>query len=321
MPEATHDAAEIDRVRPASRAAGTARPEAGPPYSSAIDLGLQLTLNGLAFAGLIFLLAAGLSVIFGLMDVLNLAHGSFYMLGAYTGVVVLRTVGSFWLALVVAPLLLAVIGGVMEVVFFRRLYRRGHLMQVLLTFGFSLVFVDLVRWRFGPQNQPFPVPAELRGAVQILDFEFPIYRVFVIAVAVLVAALLLVGWRRLKVGAILRAGVADTEMVGLLGIDLARVFTLTFAFGAGLAGLAGVIAGPYLATYPGMDENVLILALVVVVVGGLGSIEGAIVGALLIGLANSYGAYFRPDVSVALVFAVMALVLLVRPRGLLGLRA
>ena len=292
-----------------------------PPYSSAIGLGLQLTLNGLAFAGLIFLLAAGLSVIFGLMDVLNLAHGSFYMLGAYTGVVVLRTVGSFWLALVVAPLLLAVIGGVMEVVFFRRLYRRGHLMQVLLTFGFSLVFVDLVRWRFGPQNQPFPVPAELRGAVQILDFEFPVYRVFVIAVAVLVAALLLVGWRKLRVGAILRAGVADTEMVGLLGIDLARVFTLTFAFGAGLAGLAGVIAGPYLATYPGMDENVLILALVVVVVGGLGSIEGAIVGALLIGLASSYGAYFRPDVSVALVFAVMALVLLVRPRGLLGLRA
>lgn len=292
-----------------------------PPYSSAIGLGLQLTLNGLAFAGLIFLLAAGLSVIFGLMDVLNLAHGSFYMLGAYTGVVVLRTVGSFWLALVVAPLLLAVIGGVMEVVFFRRLYRRGHLMQVLLTFGFSLVFVDLVRWRFGPQNQPFPVPAELRGAVQILDFEFPVYRVFVIAVAVLVAALLLVGWRKLKVGAILRAGVADTEMVGLLGIDLARVFTLTFAFGAGLAGLAGVIAGPYLATYPGMDENVLILALVVVVVGGLGSIEGAVVGALLIGLVSSYGAYFRPDVSVALVFAVMALVLLVRPRGLLGLRA
>lgn len=292
-----------------------------PPYSSAIGLGLQLTLNGLAFAGLIFLLAAGLSVIFGLMDVLNLAHGSFYMLGAYTGVVVLRTVGSFWLALVVAPLLLAVIGGVMEVVFFRRLYRRGHLMQVLLTFGFSLVFVDLVRWRFGPQNQPFPVPAELRGAVQILDFEFPVYRVFVITVAVLVAALLLVGWRKLKVGAILRAGVADTEMVGLLGIDLARVFTLTFAFGAGLAGLAGVIAGPYLATYPGMDENVLILALVVVVVGGLGSIEGAVVGALLIGLVSSYGAYFRPDVSVALVFAVMALVLLVRPRGLLGLRA
>jgi len=290
-------------------------------YSSGIGLGLQLTLNGLAFGGLVFLLAAGLSVIFGLMDVLNLAHGSFYMLGAYVGVVLLRAIGTFWLALVVAPLVLAAVGAVMEVLFFRRLYRRGHLMQVLLTFGFSLVFVDLVRWRFGPQNQPFPVPSELRGAIPILDFQFPVYRVFVIAVAALVGAALLFGWRRLKVGAILRAGVADTEMVGLLGIDLARVFTLTFAFGAALAGLGGVIAGPYLAVYPGMDENVLILALVVVVVGGLGSVEGALAGAVLIGLANSFGTFFRQDLSIALVFAVMAAVLLVRPRGLFGLRA
>lgn len=265
-----------------------------------------------------FLLAAGLSVIFGLMDVLNLAHGSFYMLGAYTGVVVLRTTGSFWLALLMAPLLLAGIGAFMEVVFFRRLYRRGHLMQVLLTFGFTLVFVDLVRWRFGPQNQPFPTPAGLRGAVPILDFTFPVYRIFVIAVAATVAGLLLLGWRRLKVGAILRAGVTDTEMVGMLGIDLARVFTLTFAFGAALAGLAGVIAGPYLATYPGMDENVLILALVVVVLGGLGSVEGAALGALVIGLASSFVAFYRQDLVIALVFGIMAVVLLVRPRGLLG---
>ena len=255
------------------------------------------------------------------MDVLNLAHGSFYMLGAYAGVVVLGLVGSFWVALLVAPLLLALLGAGLEVLFFRRLYRRGHLMQVLLTFGFSLVLVDLVRWRFGPQNQPFPVPPQLGGVVHILDFGFPVYRVFVIAVAALVGALLLLGWRRLRVGAILRAGVADTEMVGLLGIDLARVFTLTFAFGAALAGLAGVIAGPYLATYPGMDENVLILALVVVVIGGLGSIEGALVGAAVIGLASTFGAYFRQDLSVALVFGVMAAVLLVRPRGLFGLRA
>lgn len=255
------------------------------------------------------------------MDVLNLAHGSFYMLGAYAGVVVLRAVGSFWIALVVAPLLLAGIGAVMEMVFFRRLYRRGHLMQVLLTFGFTLVFVDLVRWRFGPQNQPFPVPPQLSAAVRILDFSFPVYRIFVIAAAVVVASILLLGWRRLRVGAILRAGVADTEMVGLLGIDLAKVFTLTFAFGAGLAGLAGVVAGPYLATYPGMDENVLILALVVVVVGGLGSLEGALLGALLIGLAQSFGAFYRPDLAVVLVFGLMAAVLLIRPRGLFGVRA
>src|SRR2546430_158339 len=136
----------------------------------------------------------------------------------------------------------------------------------------------------------------------------------------MLGAALLLGWRRLRIGAILRAGVADREMVGLLGIDLARVFTLTFAFGAGLAGLAGVVAGPYLATYPGMDENVLILALAVVVVGGLGSLEGALVGALLIGLTSSFGPFFRQEIAVALVFAVMAAVLPVRPMGLFGLR-
>jgi len=285
-----------------------------------LALGLQLTLNGLAFGGLVFLLAAGLSVILGLMGVLNLAHGSFYMLGAYAGVTVLHLVGSFWLALVLAPVLLALLGAALEVVLFRRLYGRGPLMQVLLTFGLSLIFVDLVRWRFGPQNQPFPAPPPLSGAIPILGFRFPVYQAFVIAVAALLGAALLLGWRRLRVGAILRAGVADREMVGLLGIDLALVFTLTFAFGAALAGLAGVVAGPYLATYPGMDENVLILALAVVVVGGLGSVEGALVGALLIGLASSFGPFFRQEVAVALVFAVMAVVLLVRPRGLFGLR-
>ena len=286
-----------------------------------MSVGLQLTLGGLAFGGLVFLLAAGLTVILGLMDVLNLAHGSFYMLGAYVGVSVLHIVGSFWLALVLAPLALALLAGGLEVVFFRRLYGRGHLMQVLLTFGFSLIFVDLVRWRFGPENQPFPTPPGLGGAIPILDFRFPVYHAFVIAVAALVGAALLLGWRRLRAGAILRAGVADREMVGLLGIDLARLFTATFGFGAGLAGLAGVVAGPYLATYPGMDENVLILALAVVVVGGLGSVEGALVGSLLIGLATSFGPFFRQEIAVALVFGVMAVVLLVRPRGLFGLRA
>jgi len=286
-----------------------------------VAIGLQLALSGLAFGGLVFLLAVGLTVILGLMDVLNLAHGSFYMLGAYAGVTVLHLVGSFWLALVLAPILLALLGAVLEVAFFRRLHGRGPLMQVLLTFGLSLIFVDLVRWRFGPQNQPFPAPPQLSGSIGILDFRFPVYEAFVIAVAAVLGAALLLGWRRLRVGAILRAGVADGDMVGLLGVDLARVFTLTFASGAGLAGLAGVIAGPYLATYPGMDENVLILALAVVVVGGLGSVEGALVGALLIGLASSVGPFLRQEIAIALVFGVMAVVLLVRPRGLFGLRA
>ena len=283
-----------------------------------MSLAIQLLLNGLAFAGLIFLLAAGLSVVFGLMDVLNLAHGSFYMLGAYAGLTVLELTRSFWWALVLVPLTLAVIGVAVELTFFRRLYRRGHLPQVLLTFGLALVFVDLVRLRYGPANQPFPTPAELAFSINVLGVDFSAYRAFVILVAGILAGLLLLGWRRLKIGALLRAGVADREMVGLLGININTIFTLTFGCGAALAGLAGVIAGPYLSVYPGMDENVLILALVVVVIGGLGSIEGAILGSLVMGLASSFGTFFVHQLAVAIVFAVMAVVLLARPRGLIG---
>jgi branched-subunit amino acid ABC-type transport system permease component len=277
-------------------------------------------LNGLAFGGLIFLLAAGLSVIFGLMDVLNLAHGSFYMLGAYVGLTVLGLTNNFWLAMIAAPIALAIVGGAIEVVFFRRIYQRGHLMQVLLTFGLTLVFVDLIRWRFGPQTHSLPVPRGLEGAVHVLGVPFATYKLFVILFAALVAAGLVIAWRKSRVGAILRAGVADREMLGLLGIDLRRVFTGTFAFGAALAGLAGVVVGPYLSVYPGMDESILVLVLVVVVVGGLGSIEGAIVGSLLVGLANAIGPLVLGGFEAASIFAVMAVVLLVRPRGLLGLR-
>jgi branched-subunit amino acid ABC-type transport system permease component len=266
-------------------------------------------------------MAAGLSVIFGVMDVLNLAHGSFYMLGAYVGLAVLAAVHSFWVALIVAPVALAVLGAGLEVLFFRRLYRRGHLMQVLLTFGFTLVFVDLVRWRFGPTAQSIATPAGLGGHLTLAGANFSAYRFFVLLVAGVVAAAMILAWRRLRIGTILRAGVADSEMVGLLGIDLRLVFTLTFALGAALAGLAGVLAGPFLSVYPGMDENVLVLALVVVVIGGLGSIEGAFMVALLVGVVTSLGSYYLPGLAVMVVFALMALVLLVRPRGLFGLRA
>src|SRR5439155_208326 len=219
-------------------------------------------------------------VIIELMDVLNLAHGSFYMLGAYVGLTVLGVTGNFWLALIAAPVALCVIGALIEVVFFRRIYREGHLMQVLLTFGFTLVFVDLIRWRFGPQTHSLPTPPGLEGAVHILGVTFASYKLFVILFASMVALVLLLAWRRSRVGAILRAGVADREMLGLLGIDLKRVFTATFAFGSALAGLAGVVVGPYLGVYPGMDESILVLVLVVVVVGGAGSLEGAILGSL-----------------------------------------
>jgi len=287
----------------------------------AIGNTLQLIVNGLAFGGLVFLLAAGLSIIFGLMDVLNLAHGSFYMIGAYTAYTVVTATHNFWLALLVAPALLAVIGALLELVFFRRLYRHGHLTQVLMTFGFTLVFVDLIRSRFGPTTRSIPPPPGLDGAVHLLGATFSSYSLFVLGVAVVVGGALVIAWRVSRLGMVLRAGVADKEMTGLLGIDLPRVFTLTFAFGAALAGLAGVIAAPEFAIYPGMDANVLILALVVVVIGGLGSIEGALLGAAVIGLGYVVGSTIFPQFAIGLIFAVMAAVLVIRPSGLLGRRS
>src|ERR1700687_5589536 len=190
----------------------------------------------------------------------------------------------------------------------------------LLTFGLTLVIVDLVRWRFGPQTHSLPTPPGLDGAVHVLGVPFATYKLFVIVFAAVIAGGLVIAWRTSKIGAILRPGVADREMLGLLGIDLSRVFTATFAFGAALAGLAGVVVGPYLSVYPGMDESILVLVLVVVVVGGLGSIEGAIVGALSVGVVNAIGPTILGGFEAASIFAVMAVVLLVRPRGLLGLR-
>ena len=255
------------------------------------------------------------------MDVLNLAHGSFYMVGAYIAYSVVVATNSFWLAFLVAPVLLALLGAALEVVFFRRLYRHGHLAQVLLTFGFTLVFVDLIRSQFGPTTRSIAPPPGLGGAVELFGATFSAYSLFILGVAIGVGALLLLGWRFLRVGAVLRAGVEDKEMAGLLGINLPTVFTLTFAFGAGLAGLAGVVAAPEFAIYPGMDASVLILALVVVVVGGLGSVEGAIVGSALIGLGYVIGTSFFPQFAIGLIFAVMAAVLIVRPSGLLGRRS
>jgi branched-subunit amino acid ABC-type transport system permease component len=254
------------------------------------------------------------------MDVLNLAHGSFYMVGAYIAFSVVVATSNFWLALLIAPLALALIGAALEVAFFRRLYRHGHLAQVLLTFGFTLVFVDLIRSQFGPTTRSIPPPPGLGGAVELLGATFSSYSLFVLGVAIVVGALLVLAWRYLRVGAVLRAGVEDKEMAGLLGIDLPRVFTLTFAFGAGLAGLAGVVAAPEFAIYPGMDASVLILALVVVVLGGLGSIEGAMLGSAVIGLGYVIGTALFPQFAIGLIFAVMAAVLVLRPSGLLGRR-
>lgn len=275
-------------------------------------------LNGLAFSMLLFLLAAGLSVIFGMMDFINLAHGSFYMLGAYLGFTATQRFGNFWIALIVVPIVVAGLGFVLEATLLRPLYKRGHLDQVLLTFGLAFVVADLIRWFWGADIRSVPQPPELTGAVPLGIAVYPRYRSFVIVAGIVLALVLWLIQTRTRIGAIIRAGVADKEMVGGLGINISLVFGGVFAFGAGLAAFSGVIAAPFLSLVPGMDAEQLILSLIVVVVGGLGTLKGAFWGAIVVGLADTFGKIYVPDFSLFVIFAIMAVVLLLRPNGLFG---
>lgn len=279
--------------------------------------GIQF-LNGMAYSLLLFLLAIGLTLIFGMMDVMNLAHGSLYMLGAYVGLYVLTSTGQFWLALILAPIAIGILGVALELSLLRPLYRRGHLDQVLLTFGLTFVFMDLTKVAWGADVRALPPPPLLAQSIPLLSGAYPTYRLFVIVVGLLLALSLWLFLERTRLGAIIRAGVADKEMVSGLGINIALVFTLVFGLGAALAGISGIIAGPVLGLYPGMDFQTLITTLIVVVVGGFGTIKGSFWGALLIGQAETFGKVLLPDFAMLLVFAVMAVVLLVRPSGLFG---
>jgi branched-subunit amino acid ABC-type transport system permease component len=278
---------------------------------------VQQALNGISFGALLFILAAGLSLIFGMMDVVNLAHGAFYMLGAYVTLAVVQSTGQFWLALVAAPLAVGLVGLVLEPLLLRRL-RGRHLDQVLLTIGVSLVIADLIGLTFGREIHSIPLPAGIDRSISVLGGDYPVYRLFVIALGVALAAVLTFVHRRTALGALIRAGVDDAEMLDALGVDTDRLFSITFAVGAALAGLAGVIAAPVFGIFPGMDVDALIYSLIVVVIGGLGTLSGAIAGAALVGPAQTFGSVVFPQFALALIFAIMALVLLLRPTGLLG---
>ncbi len=283
-----------------------------------LELAFQQALNGLSFGALLFILASGLSLVFGMMDVVNLAHGAFYMLGAYVALSVVQLTGSFWIALLVAPLVLALLGLVIEPLLLRRL-RGRHLDQVLLTIGVSLVIVDLIGQLWGREVRSLSAPPGLDGSVTLIGGVYPVYRLFVIAFGVALAAVMAVVYRRTRIGMLIRAGVEDAQMLGALGIDTDRLFASTFATGAALAGLAGVIAAPVFGVQPGMDTDPgLLYSLVVVVVGGLGTLSGAVAGSLLIGPADTFGKVLFQDVALAVIFAIVALVLLLKPTGLLG---
>ena len=275
-------------------------------------------LNGLSYGALLFLLSVGLTLIFGMLDVVNLAHGSFYMLGAYAGLTVIAATGSFWVALLAAPLLVGAVGALVERTCLRPLYRRPALDQVLLTFGFIYLFEDLVKWIWGGRIRSIPPPDLFSGSVKLYGATIPSYRLFVIGFGLAMAVALWLLIERTRLGAIIRAGVFDAEMTGGLGINIQRVFTAVFAFGAALGGLSGVIAGPIQSAYPSMGVGILIPALIVVVVGGLGSLKGSLAGSLIIGQAETFGKAWLPDAAMLIIYVVMALVMLVRPQGLLG---
>jgi branched-subunit amino acid ABC-type transport system permease component len=275
--------------------------------------------NGLVFSLLLFMMAAGLSLIFGLMDVVNLAHGTFYLLGGYVGLSLAGWTGSFWLALLLAPPLVGALGLLLEVALLRRLYRRGHLDQVLFTFGAALIGADLMRWGWGGFVLSIPTPPLLAGQIALMGIAFPIYRLTLIAVGLAIAALLWLVIEHTRIGAIVRAGVSDAQMVGALGIHVERVFAGVFAVGCAMAALSGVAAAPIVNLYPGLDFEILILAMVVVVVGGLGTLKGAFWGSLLIGMADTFGKSSQfAQFSSFVIFVIMALVLLIKPAGLFG---
>ena len=277
-------------------------------------------LNGLVFSMLLFVLAAGLSLIFGQMNVINLAHGAFYLLGGYIGLSIVRYTDNFWLAWLVAPLLVGGLGLVIEFSILRRLYgREQHLRQVLFTFGLALIAADLMRWQWGAHVEAISPPELLAGQLPMFNLQFPLYRRALLGFGLALAGALWFILERTRLGAIIRAGVSDAQMVSGLGINIHLVFAGVFALGAALAALAGVVGAPVLSLYPGLDFEILILTLVVVAVGGLGTLKGAFFGSLLIGLAATFGRALWPELSLFLIFAVMAIVLFVRPSGLFGL--
>jgi branched-chain amino acid transport system permease protein len=275
-------------------------------------------LNGVGIGMIYFLLSVGLTLIFGLMRFVNFAHGAFYLAAAYIAYAVVLWTGSFWWALLLGPALVAVLALGIERLLLRHTYALPHEAQILITFAVALIIQEAVILLFTPLGHNVAVPAALSGVLFLGPYVYPAYRLAVVGVAALVAIVLWFAIERTKMGSILRAGSESAEMVGLLGINVDRVFMATFALGAALAGLAGVLVAPIRGVEPFMSAEALGIAFVVVVVGGLGTLSGALVGGILIGLVQSIMSTLWPEGAQLMIYAAMALVILVRPTGLLG---
>ncbi len=275
------------------------------------------TFNGISYGALLFLLASGLSLIFGVMRIVNLAHGSFFLLGGYVALTVIWTTGSWLLAIPVAALVIAVMGLLMERVFLRPL-GFDPLRQVLLTVGFAYLFQQAALDIWGGDNLDIVPPTTLRASAVIGGYYFPLYRVFMIGMALFMGAILWLTMEKTRMGAMVRATVDDAEMARGVGINTSRVSMFIFALGAFLAGLGGVIGGAFLGVYPGMDFAILPIAFAVVIIGGMGSLTGAAVGSLLVGLADNFGKALFPEISYFTLYAPMVLILALKPTGLFG---
>ena len=282
-----------------------------------MSLWLLLAVNSITLGGLLFLLSAGFSLIFGLMRIPNLTHGSFFMLGAYLATSLIASGLDFWTAALVAGMLVAVLGGIVERLILRRL-AGADLAQVLVTLGLSFMIADvcLMVWTGDPIR--VATPPALRGATSVLGLGFPTYRLAVSLIAALFAVALWLLLDRTRLGAMIRAGVDDADMARVVGIRVSRLFTIVFCLGAWLAGFAGVIGGPILSVYPGLDQEMLPLALVVVILGGSGSLLGSLVGSLVVGFLYNFGQAMFPELAYVVLFLPMLIVLVVRPQGLFG---
>lgn len=287
-------------------------------------------LNGVQYGLLLFLVSSGLTLVFGIMGIINIAHGSFYMIGAYLAWSLTGALGSFWIALPAGIAATLVIGVLLEILIIRKLYDRDHLYQVLLTYGLILIFEELRSLLWGDDVRGVPIPEILSASIPLTETQsYPVYRLWISAVCLVVAGLMVWVIQKTRLGMIIRAGSANREMVQSLGIDVRLVYRLVFATGITLAALAGMIASPVSAVFPGMGNQVLIVCFVVIVIGGMGSVKGAMLASLLIGLVDTFGKVVHleiagvkllPELSSMTVYLLMAIVLLWRPEGVFGRR-
>lgn len=274
-------------------------------------------LNGISFGFLLFLVAAGLSITFGLMRIINLAHGSFYMFGAYVGLSVWRATDNLFIAVAGGAVGMGLIGLGLERFLLRPFYQK-HMEQVLMTFGLVYIFMDISKWIWGGDPQTIAKPQMFASSFDFMGGAYPVYRLVLIGVGIAVAIALFLFQEKTRVGSFVRAGVDDKDMARAMGINIGLVFTVIFAIGALLAAFGGVVGAPVIGIYPGLDFHILVLGLMVVIVGGLGTLQGALAGSLLIGMVDSFGKALFPGLAMYTVYGITALILVLRPTGLLG---